>query len=918
MVSVKQWSLVALALAMIVVTGSSAWATDNCSSCPQGNFVEFDYEVEGELSTGGITIKGDFAQDGLGKTEYGLRGIQRLKTFEAYRVKFNDVELSIPGGGGGHASITVRFPHCSSYVWTPTGGLQKTSSWSYGISMGTEAIPDFWVLLIEEFEHERDGDNAGGRASQGSHAPRATSSGGGGGSPPIVQGEEASAAASIGMGNVLFESDWLSAGKLVVGGGISGDLASPSNLHYVGMPQKLTMDTSGDLVTSPATDSSGQQIVKVFDQNNVLIPDGVPANGQVIQRVETPNYIAEVEPVDLSQTLETATSFRIKVSQVTGSGNEPLSSYTFDKVPVFGANPEFEEGLKVTQNIRGDITHEEVSLASSLTGQTGQSLFQGELDSNQAFYHGTYTSSSDAIINPLHGDPERFCTHIEYRDGEVISSRVETYRLYDWGEEMIALEEDPTPGPDGHPDGGADSRDTTWDYYTDPSNPPGSCYGKLKSTTSNEGSWSFYTYTDGGAVDKMYEPIGHELSIPLTAIPTSLPAGVKETAYQYNKFGRTGSEVLANIGGITGRINKTHSVDYNLSSSASIQYAHSGGIHTEQAISYETVQPAKGRPLATTTSIVQSGTTVEIETTDYTYDDGTWNGSAFIVDGSGAGPDLRIIEEKMVAPSDESVPLDYLPNLSTRSVRIETGANGLVKEATEIYLGAGNWDPVTVTEYIHDDRGRVIAVKKDGALVSGTVYVSEKEVKTIDSSGRVTRTEYHDDGTLWKTTVEAGGPGVGDIVTEYNRQGRTTTVTVNGIVDSVTTVDCLGRTVSSTDRLGRITRYSYTLGGAGYRSSQKMWRDIVDDVGLSQELATVTTSNADGSLDSITGNAVVPEQKLYDLHPVGAGDAFIATTTMKAPAGAVRRSTTINRWDGSPYQVSTPDPSDPLGTATVT
>ena len=75
----------------------------------------------------------------------------------------------------------------------------------------------------------------------------------------------------------------------------------------------------------------------------------------------------------------------------------------------------------------------------------------------------------------------------------------------------------------------------------------------------------------------------------------------------------------------------------------------------------------------------------------------------------------------------------------------------------------------------------------------------------------------------------AAGGGVPAIRTSYETSGLTTTTSINGVVSGVTTVDGLGRTVSSIDQTGAETTYAYSNGGRTRETTLPGGITLVDD-----------------------------------------------------------------------------------------
>ncbi|MBT9450790.1 RHS repeat protein, partial [Akkermansia glycaniphila] len=181
---------------------------------------------------------------------------------------------------------------------------------------------------------------------------------------------------------------------------------------------------------------------------------------------------------------------------------------------------------------------------------------------------------------------------------------------------------------------------------------------------------------------------------------------------------------------------------------------------------------------------------------------------------------------------------------------------------TETYAHTGNeWSLLTRETYEYDIyRNRTKTVKANGRT-SSTEWMCCGPLREIDEDGVVTTYSYNAAHQLIET-IRSATTTTPESIVSYTRDaaGRATaTRTDIGPMTTTTSVvyDVLGRTVSTTDELGRTTGYEYSVDG------------LTETVTLPTGAITITKRHADGQTLSITGNA--QQEKKYELYLLSTG-----------------------------------------------
>ena len=197
---------------------------------------------------------------------------------------------------------------------------------------------------------------------------------------------------------------------------------------------------------------------------------------------------------------------------------------------------------------------------------------------------------------------------------------------------------------------------------------------------------------------------------------------------------------------------------------------------------------------------------------------------------------------------------------STRTVSY-IAADGTAT-CTETYAHTGNaWSLLTRETYEYDIyRNRTKTVKANGRT-SSTEWMCCGPLRETDEDGVVTTYSYNAAHQLIETIRSATAATPESIVSYMRDAAGRATATRTDIGPMTTTTstvyDALGRTASTTDELGRTTRYEYSVDG------------LTETVTSPTGATTVTARHNDGNIDTITGTAQQAEKHIQYLSSAG-------------------------------------------------
>lgn len=222
---------------------------------------------------------------------------------------------------------------------------------------------------------------------------------------------------------------------------------------------------------------------------------------------------------------------------------------------------------------------------------------------------------------------------------------------------------------------------------------------------------------------------------------------------------------------------------------------------------------------------------------------------------------------------------EIVPGKSTRDITWYNGADRVVARETQVHTGE-EFESLGVEQYELDETGKVILTLHADGRSSSTIWdCCGNPLEEIDINGISTRYEY-DAGRRLIRQIQEPIPVLKDynapyptltkplVTTEYIRDaaGRVVEqITITGDPEDkecqrkrvLTTYDSLGRTLSSSDPLGCVTRYSYSPDG--------LVTSVTEPAGATR----ITTYHPDGSLLSETGTGRQNRYYSYELTPQG-------------------------------------------------
>lgn len=476
------------------------------------------------------------------------------------------------------------------------------------------------------------------------------------------------------------------------------------------------------------------------------------------------------------------------------------------------------------------------------------------------------------------------------------------YHAYAWGEELASINR-----------GATNSINTVYGYYTDPAQ-KGS-YAFIKSASSNDGTWEAFDYYDAnsdqtliGLVHHRYRPFNNE---PTTV---SLDGTLGEiTTYEYaaDAFGR-----LSRPTQILTQVKKTASVT---ATTAKTEFA-----YVDSDGSGNALITANGMRVVETTRKDYSSAANYLETvtrnyredvTDdffrsqthsvrrpdnvqqsFAYQRGTWNGTAFTKaanNGLDPGPASRIAVVTgsalsaagggMTAYDGYDIEDIYLVDgKSTLEVTIRDSRALVVRTETHAWK-SNAWNLVGSVGYTYDAAGQLTGrTSAPGGQYQAT-YAGEQKTSETSETG-ITISYGYDVAGRVKTAAKASGPtttfaydAAGQVVSETRSKAG-----VSETIMAARSYDTAGRLQSTTPPGLSATSYTYNV-SARTRTATAPGNGT-----------TVSTTQRDGRLASVTGSAVVAEHFAYDVE----SDGRQFTQVYSGSLGSSRWTKTWTDWLG--------------------
>ena len=203
---------------------------------------------------------------------------------------------------------------------------------------------------------------------------------------------------------------------------------------------------------------------------------------------------------------------------------------------------------------------------------------------------------------------------------------------------------------------------------------------------------------------------------------------------------------------------------------------------------------------ATQTEVViaEDGAETELSKRTYTYEKTTQHGA------------LHKVTETVQANGS------IVPGQSTRSVQY-IAENGTTTRKEQYVHTGEDWSLIASEDYEYDDEQRLVKTTKGNGRTSTTEWMCCGPLRETDEDGITTSYGYNSAKQLVET-IRAATETTPETIISYTKDAAGRTVAVRRDVGLMTTVertqyDDLGRVVSSTDILGRITRTEYSEDG---------------------------------------------------------------------------------------------------------
>lgn len=203
---------------------------------------------------------------------------------------------------------------------------------------------------------------------------------------------------------------------------------------------------------------------------------------------------------------------------------------------------------------------------------------------------------------------------------------------------------------------------------------------------------------------------------------------------------------------------------------------------------------------------------------------------------------------------------------TTRDVTRVNARNETVERRTEAFVG-GAWRVVARTSYIHDAEGRVVRETDLAGRVAETGWDCCRKISESRPDGSRTTYAYDADGRLvaesrltaldltndtWVTTCHRHD-GLGRVVATWTTNYEHGV----GLPATTTAYDALGRVAATTDALGNARRTAYSPDG--------LTQTVTNPNGATR----IVARNADGTVASVAGTAVLPEFTTRGILPDG-------------------------------------------------
>lgn len=460
----------------------------------------------------------------------------------------------------------------------------------------------------------------------------------------------------------------------------------------------------------------------------------------------------------------------------------------------------------------------------------------------------------------------------------------------------------------------------TFAYYTTATS--ASDYGKLKSISSNNGSWQYFVYNVDGKVSEIYSPFANTPAMMPASFDASF-SGMRQTnTYELDAFGRKSRPGTSNtyVGGtLVSSVANTYSTDAN----AFVAFGHpklrlvtmTQSVKTNATESLSTVTkifsedagayaPVGENPEYTDDFFrgqVHSIVTPAGTKTSYLHQRGTWSGTTFTLSGNGGldyGTSSRVSVINGLDTSSslgdlynavDGYPIDALrlvSGKSTKQVYIRDQYSNLVRTEFHVWSG-GVWNLVSWEAFEYNLRHQLTrkTSSKDGsgAIRYDATYTGDRLSGETNEDATTVSYTYDAEGRVDELTKQG-------VITKFNYDavGRKTKETYgSGLTNPIISVRAY-------DQAGRLTRETSPAGGVvthAYVPSERKYT-----VTLPSGATRVEIANLDGSPQSVTGTGVV--NQYFDNATFEATTAYRLSTVRIGSSTSGRASTTTTDWAG--------------------
>ncbi|MES2476469.1 MAG: RHS repeat-associated core domain-containing protein [Verrucomicrobiota bacterium] len=675
--------------------------------------------------------------------------------------------------------------------------------------------------------------------------------------------KEASASLTIPLGKIGIGSGgtapYRSAGVLFWTGQLSGGLASPSHLEYLGVSEVRAL--------------TGNQGV-MFDEATPVV------GGATEKHLVTPTRLFRITGFngsDRDTAVNYATATRTYIREYVRASNAETMSTTLGRPVIswYVITPDTTTGLKLEKSVKGKQSYTSLKAPSSNELVTDDGLNQTEV---------VVGGLSESVFTRV---------KVSKRSGIIVSRNEVDYSMIDGKFKMTEERQyaDPVLA--------TGVLATQYNYYhSGLALPYGTLPGQLRWASYPDGSWKFYRYTADS--EDIFTAFASETILDTDEeSQTVLPIiSVGGTAGRYQKLvvepSKTATYVSSDLSGSS--VN-----DFQIKPEGG---GSSGGWAVENVTTDAVLPDSVG--LVSRSGDINYSSGMDATSAD------RWLAGQPVLTTSDTG--LAYFHEytKMGGIITKTVTSGILNweasggkivgstrflEVSGRSDRVISvyGPQGLLSKEQQYHTGSG-FSSASLELRNYNADGSYSSTIVNGVVTHQIVNLDAYTMVETNSTGGTTTTVKNAQGETVSVTQSPGG-GVPAQQTTYQIDGLKTTILQNGTVTSETIVDGIGRIVSSKNASGITTSYSYPDGGI---ATEK----------LSPGGITKRTENyLDGRTKSISGSGVVPEFYSYDVHP---DDNMISSSHSLGSATDHTVRKTIQEFEnstGNRVKIITPSPA---------